>query len=550
MPPNPKDNETAIDSFSAERAFQHIRHIAKHPHPTGSYENYLVREYILQELEKLELYTIVDTFSGDLSTKYFNGDIELNNIIGILKGTEDGKALMLSAHYDSVPNGSGANDNGASVAALLETARALKNSDKLKNDVWFVFTDGEELGLLGAEIFWKKDSYRNAIGLVINFESRGSKGPSMMYQTSDHNGTLIQEFSKVAPKPLANSFMGDIYKKMPNDTDLTISLDAGIPGLNFAYIDGWEYYHTPYDNIDNVDKSSLQHQGENALSMAKHFGNLNLENLESPNEIYFSLLGKMIHFPQSYVIPLSILLTLFIITIFSTSINRGIITYKGVLLSTLKILIIILTSLITSISLWIVINNIWVKKMTLSTDATYDSILYNTSFVLVTFLMSCIVSNHFRKTNEFENMFAGTLLFLTALIGTVIYLPGASYLFLIPLLINGMVLSIAIRCSNPFKVINSLLTMLIISFFPIVLFTTVYKLLFIGLPPYLNIGLTILTSILLSFLEPIYKLFNRNKKLQISLLSTIIIILLVTGWVNSHKLDRPVYIEDNEHLHF
>ena len=50
------------------------------------------------------------------------------------------------AHYDSVPFGPGAADDGAGVVTLLETARALKAGPPLKNDVIFLFTDGEEAG--------------------------------------------------------------------------------------------------------------------------------------------------------------------------------------------------------------------------------------------------------------------------------------------------------------------------------------------------------------------------------------------------------------------
>ena len=57
------------------------------------------------------------------------------------------------AHYDSVPSSPGAGDNAASVAAILEAIRALKAGSALRNDLIVLFTDGEELGLLGAKGF-------------------------------------------------------------------------------------------------------------------------------------------------------------------------------------------------------------------------------------------------------------------------------------------------------------------------------------------------------------------------------------------------------------
>ncbi len=70
-----------------------------------------------------------------------------------LPGRGNTRAFALMGHYDSVRYGPGAADNGASVAALLETARALRAGPPLSNDVLFVFTDGEETGLFGAKAF-------------------------------------------------------------------------------------------------------------------------------------------------------------------------------------------------------------------------------------------------------------------------------------------------------------------------------------------------------------------------------------------------------------
>ena len=51
------------------------------------------------------------------------------------------------AHYDSVEMAPGAGDDGAAVAAILETTRALVLDAPFKNSVMLIFTDGEEAGL-------------------------------------------------------------------------------------------------------------------------------------------------------------------------------------------------------------------------------------------------------------------------------------------------------------------------------------------------------------------------------------------------------------------
>ena len=91
--------------------------------------------------------------------------------------------LFLIAHYDSVQVSYGANDDGAGVATLLETARALTPGPRPRNDVVFVFTDAEEACLCGAEAFVSQDPLAADGGVVLNFESRGSSGPAIMFET-------------------------------------------------------------------------------------------------------------------------------------------------------------------------------------------------------------------------------------------------------------------------------------------------------------------------------------------------------------------------------
>ncbi|MDW3502806.1 M28 family metallopeptidase, partial [Escherichia coli] len=91
------------------------------------------------------------------------------NVIGVLPGTDRSKpAVLIMSHYDSVANSPGAADDAAGVAAALEVARALQAGPKPARDVIFLFTDGEEQGLLGADAFFARDPLRQKVGVVIN----------------------------------------------------------------------------------------------------------------------------------------------------------------------------------------------------------------------------------------------------------------------------------------------------------------------------------------------------------------------------------------------
>ena len=92
------------------------------------------------------------------------------------------------------------------MAAILEAARALKSRGlPLRNNVVLLFTDGEEIGLAGARAFALNTRYRNRVGLALNFEGRGSRGPSYLFETSADNGWIIREFARAAPHPIGTS---------------------------------------------------------------------------------------------------------------------------------------------------------------------------------------------------------------------------------------------------------------------------------------------------------------------------------------------------------
>src|SRR6185369_13067723 len=255
-----------LTEFSGERALKHLTAIAQRPRPSGSSEHTAVANYIQNELTVLGLSPEIQQTQA------------VTNILGRLKGTSDEKAVLLAAHYDTVPKSPGAADNGSAVAAILETLRALKSRQPLRNDVIALFSDGEEAGLLGAKAFVYQHPWAKDVGVVLNFDARGTSGPVIMFETSDKNGWLIKEFAKAAPHPAANSLAPALYALMPNDTDLTVFKVAGFAGLNFAYIIGLNHYHTPLDNLTNIDHRSLQHQGSTALALTRHFGNLNLNS--------------------------------------------------------------------------------------------------------------------------------------------------------------------------------------------------------------------------------------------------------------------------------
>ena len=311
--------------FSAARAMRHLRVIAAHPHPVGSLENQKVREYLVAQLESLGLHPEVQEATALNERK--SSAARVYNILARKAGMHAGLALALAAHYDSVPAGPGAGDDGAGVAALLETARALNaDSAPLRNDVLFLFTDGEEAGLFGAKAFVAENPAAKEIGLILNFEGRGDSGPSMMFETSSENGWLIGQLAGAAPFPRASSTSAAVYSQMPNSTDLSVFKQAGLAGLNFAFIGSPERYHTPEDTPENLDQRSLQHHGSYALALARRFGNLDLANHNEPDDIFFNLSAGhswFVSYPIEWAKPIAIAVALMFLVVTSFGFGGG-----------------------------------------------------------------------------------------------------------------------------------------------------------------------------------------------------------------------------------
>ena len=419
--------------FSSTRAREFLKAIAVKPHPIGSPAHAEVRDYILGELVKIGLQPQVQKTTVVKSRRAAT----VQNIVAKLEGTANTRAVLLVAHYDAAPNSLGASDDGAAVVSLLETVRALKASAPLKNDVIFLATDGEEIGMFGAHAFVQQHPWAKDVGVVLNFEARGDHGPSVMFQTSDENGWLIDELAETVDRPVANSLSADIYKLLPNDTDFTVFKQAGMNGLNFAYIEGVGSYHSSRDNIANLDERSLQHQGMYALALARRFGSSDLNGpIKNSDAVYFDLFGRtLIHYSRTIALVLTILVALITLGVIVLGWRRGHLTLWGQVWGFLALLLSMIAATLLVMLVWWALGTLAGSRTSFQQGDTWTNHLYLTGLVLLTVAATAIVYGLFRKKVSVNNLATGALLwFLLLLIVSHIYFPGGSYLLVWPLL--------------------------------------------------------------------------------------------------------------------
>jgi hypothetical protein len=302
-PPAPVPATAGPSEFSAERAMRELEAFATKPHPTGTPAADQVRAYLVRRLEELgfEVQVQDTTALSEAYASRWGGPVvaaHVRNVVARRRGTETGPGPMLMAHYDSRELAPGASDDGYGTAALLETARALGASSPLRHDVWLLFTEGEEQGLLGARAFLDESPIARDVAVVINLEARGDRGPAFMFQTSPGAAGLIDVLARAATRVVASSLSQEVYRRMPNDSDLTVWLGAGYPGLNFANVDGFARYHQSTDTVANADRSTLQHHGTYAIALARAFADREAVAPPRAGEaVYFNIGRLFVHYP-------------------------------------------------------------------------------------------------------------------------------------------------------------------------------------------------------------------------------------------------------------
>ncbi len=436
-PPDPVPASAPPQEFSAERAMSHVRVIARRPHPIGTPANASVRQYLLEQLSTLGMEPKV--FSGTGVDVAFSLVIagSVQDILGRIPGTANTRAVLLLAHYDSVYRAPGAGDDGAGVAAILETLRALRASSPLKNDLIVMFSDGEEAGLLGAESFVASHPWMKDIGLVMNFEGRGNQGPSLLFETSDGNRPLIGSVQEVTSYPAGSSLAYALYKTLPNDTDLTVFRPSGVPALNFAFGNNLDAYHAPLDTPENLSQSSLQHHGSYALALTRHFGQADMNALRAKHgdSIFFDSFGTMlVSYPESWALPLQIFATLLLVLAIGLSVRRGKARLGRLLLALLPALALLAAISGVLAAVWMGLEAV-LRTRRPTGDSMGNSLLLIGLSLLGCAIGGCIFS-FLRKRFETDEMsLAGLILLCAVTWGMTIALPAGSYLLFWPLLV-------------------------------------------------------------------------------------------------------------------
>lgn len=496
MPSKISDLNTPETEFSTERALVHLKKISEKPHYPGTEAHIEVRDYIKKELESLGFET--HRQEGYSYSPKGRNVTKVQNIVGRIRGKNNSKALLLMSHYDSNPHSSlGASDAGSGVVTILEGLRAyLKSGKTPNNDIVVLISDAEETGLHGANIFVNKHAWSADLGLVLNFEARGSGGPSyMLIETNNGNKNLIEGFTKANPDfPVANSLAYSIYKMLPNDTDLTrFREDANIDGFNFAFIDDHYDYHTVLDNYERLDKNSLEHQGSYLMPLLNYFADANLNQpITFEDHVYFNVpIFKMIHYSNGWILPMLIVSVLVFFLLLYIGIKKHRLSTNEIIRGFAPITLTIMITGALAYFGWQMLLGFYPEYNEMLQGFTYNGHTYIWAFSMLSLAIALLVYSKFYKPRNTGSLLVAPILFWMLLSVYVAFeLQGASF-FIIPVIFGLITLAVFISQRQPNMLLLSLLC------FPAILITAPLIQMF---PVGLGLNLLVASAILISLL--------------------------------------------------
>lgn len=510
--PNANDNNT---NFSYGRAKADLKVITKEPHSTLYHQQALneVRQYVFKELESLNMNPQIFSYKNIKNEK---GNVaDLNNIYGKIDGKngEEGSYILLVAHYDSAGSNPqnndgysyGASDDGYGVATILEILRDIRSSGKeLECGIKVLITDGEEMQLIGSREEFKNNLslYKN-VSYAINFEARGTSGPVIMFQTSEKNDKVLDLYKK-ANYPVTTSLITDLYKDSGRSDFLNIK-DKGIPGINFTTLDKVEYYHTPEDSYENISDKSLKHYGNQVLPIVEEFiysdKYKDINYFKQGNDtIFFTILPNVV---LDYSVTLGGILAIIIIIAVIVLIIFNKDKLKGILLSTGKNIIQIIVALMLGLTISFGLATISGINFTLNHMGKVpddDILVIVLSILLIVFILKIEMK---KKNNMKEKFFAGILIQTILLGASMIFLPGASYLTMIPLMLTviSLILIVAIKKEKAKYSLLLGMAAMIILYIPII---NIFHMAFsIGALPFIFVILIIMKSLLVPIINKV-----------------------------------------------
>jgi len=308
VPPAPK-SPTPLDGVNISEAWLDLQHLSNGFHPYNSHRNNDIRDWLLQRIEGVLARNNVTGFTSSTqkvqaappnapvhiyndmksSLVFGSNDSALaiaftgENIIVYIRGSEDedgmwweddgsdnGKGgVLVNAHYDSVPSGYGATDDGVGVVSVLQLiAYFTSPGNTPKKGLVALLNNGEEDYLNGAYAFTQHPISKFP-HTFLNLEGAGAGGRATLFRSTDNE---ITRYYRKSPHPFGTVVSADGFKQglVRSQTDYVIfNGELGMRGLDVAFMEPRSRYHTVEDSTKFTSKNSLWHMLSAAIATTK-----------------------------------------------------------------------------------------------------------------------------------------------------------------------------------------------------------------------------------------------------------------------------------------
>ena len=185
------------------------------------------------------------------------------NVIADMPGSDDtGRTVVIGAHYDTVPDSPGANDNSSGIATIMTIAKRVAGIS-YPFAVRFVLFGSEEMGLFGSR------HYVDALGpeeidetiAMLNFDTVGSGSRFGVLGDAGLTQEAISLGERFGPKLVRPTTLP------PNvSSDHAPFQDANIPAM-FLMSDDSTRIHTPEDKLQWIEPNLLGWSAEIGIGL-------------------------------------------------------------------------------------------------------------------------------------------------------------------------------------------------------------------------------------------------------------------------------------------
>jgi glutaminyl-peptide cyclotransferase len=251
-----------VNRFNEQRAFALLRaQVEVGPRPGGSDASRALAERLRRLLPNGRFQPVP------------NG---LRNVIGVVRGRNPRRTVVVSAHYDTkdLPGFVGANDGASGTAAVVELARSIKPR-QLRPSVVFILFDGEEspkgtpdneferYGLRGSKV--AAAAYRNAESMIL-LDFVGDKDLTIPRESNSDRALWAKLRRAAARTGNARTFPPVLSGAVLDDH--TPFIRAGVPSIDLIDFD-FACWHRTCDDLSAVSPKSLDASGETVLELLR-----------------------------------------------------------------------------------------------------------------------------------------------------------------------------------------------------------------------------------------------------------------------------------------